>query len=443
MNTTKKGNAFRDLIYSIFERDIKNDNFHYKSEHCEIDTEKKYRARPREISFDVAIEIYRRPRDKRSEGEAFSQLILIECKDYEGRVPVREVEKFAFDVVQIRDTGLSVKGIFITKNAYQDGVYNTCREYGIALARYVGTDTLQWELERSASAGTEPNAAEDAIQIHRGLTEEHFTSHIYDIYGYSGGTLTNSLWGLIENLFGADLLNEEWLEKIKNSEKNLSVVPYIPDKGIEAIVNRVLKSIGYSGGEVPIRAICELESQRSGLGVHYVDPPDGLARTVLGKLNFNPFEILLFKQPGLRTEGARFTAAHELGHYFLGHHRYMRGEWCHQEDIDLDSRRRINAKDIRTMEIQANRFASFLLLPRAEVIATLAELLDRRGISPRGVGLYLDNQPGNRDNYMRITGAMMKKFKVSRTVIERRLKYLRLLQDDRLKSMRRPIQLTR
>jgi|GEM_PF-3992534 len=68
----------------------------------------------------------------------------------------------------------------------------------------------------------------------------------------------------------------------------------------------------------------------------------------------------------------------------------------------------------------------------------LAILLDQLGLAPKGVGLYLDHQKCNWDNYIRVTNAMMQMFKIPRTSIYHRLKYLRLLQDDRLKNMRRP-----
>lgn len=60
----------------------------------------------------------------------------------------------------------------------------------------------------------------------------------------------------------------------------------------------------------------------------------------------------------------RFTLAHELGHHFLRHSKYMNGEYCDIADLKLDSSSTFEMDDLRRMDWQANYFASCLLLPR-------------------------------------------------------------------------------
>lgn len=105
-------------------------------------------------------------------------------------------------------------------------------------------------------------------------------------------------------------------------------------------------------------------------------------------------------------------------------------EACHEEDIDTESLGTVNLKDVRRMEWQANYFASCLLLPKEQFEreffrqAQLNELLDR------GFGLlYLDGQKCNVDTFYKVTGSLMQKFQVSRSVIKLRLSKLGFLNE--------------
>jgi len=79
------------------------------------------------------------------------------------------------------------------------------------------------------------------------------------------------------------------------------------------------------------------------------------------------------------------------------------------------------------MEFQANQFASFLLLPKESFFKDFYSLLIEYNVKDRGFGLFVDNQRCNIDTYMKITSRLMHKYKVSRIVIEIRLKKLGLL----------------
>lgn len=86
---------------------------------------------------------------------------------------------------------------------------------------------------------------------------------------------------------------------------------------------------------------------------------------------YNPFE------PNYRI---RFTIAHELGHYLLGHGSSNRG----------------NARsNMQTIEVQANRFAAELLMPEAAVRSNLglssSALCELFGVSPSALEYRLKN----------------------------------------------------
>ena len=86
-STTGKGNALELQIRDLFQREIDDDKFWVKKENCKVFWKKGYfsKDRGKEIIFDISIEIFL-PGERN-----FSSLILIECKNYEHRVPVDDV----------------------------------------------------------------------------------------------------------------------------------------------------------------------------------------------------------------------------------------------------------------------------------------------------------------------------------------------------------------
>ena len=71
----------------------------------------------------------------------------------------------------------------------------------------------------------------------------------------------------------------------------------------------------------------------------------------------------------------KFTLAHELGHHVLQHGEALTSERCQAEDIDdFDAIARMANRYVRRMEIQANRFASSLLLPTTQLIHDMSQL---------------------------------------------------------------------
>jgi hypothetical protein len=69
-----------------------------------------------------------------------------------------------------------------------------------------------------------------------------------------------------------------------------------------------------------------------------------------------------------------------------------------------------------------------LLLPEQDLLWSVRQKATELGISDRGHGLlYLDAQPYNRHAFYAVTGHIMRKYDVSRTVVSIRLKELGLL----------------
>lgn len=68
----------------------------------------------------------------------------------------------------------------------------------------------------------------------------------------------------------------------------------------------------------------------------------------------------------------RFTIAHEIGHFVLRHHSES-GEHVHiDEGWKVSARNERSAKGVDVHEIEANRFAAYLLMPEALLKARVA-----------------------------------------------------------------------
>lgn len=432
MSTRKSGKPFEEQIYALFEADISNGRFFARKEHCRIYSQKGYYSRDRRknIVFDVSIEI-RIPGQ-----EAYSVLVLIECKNYSHPVPVDDVEEFYAKLQQV--AGANVKGIVASTHSFQDGAFRFCESKGIGLFRYYDKSTYKWELTRSPSSAVSAQYAQnDWASAYTGLTVESHLPKYFDCYGYSNRRFTNSSRLFFDYLIseGTDDAAKNLIAKVRSpSEEVRRIVPFLEESTIETIASEVLDAICYRGGPVPLTDVCKWQEQDKGLRVVLNAPQSAETAQlgVLGRISFDPAEIVVFSAPDSRLERHSFTLAHELGHWFLNHREYMAGEYCEARDFDFDEPLDMGIKDIIRMEWQANRFASALLLPKAPFLADFNSVAERLELQDRGFGiLFLDNQHCNIATYHRVTNVLKRKYHVSRSVVKIRLKTLGVLNESR------------
>ena len=426
MDTTKKGDELEDKVYELFRGDILKDRFWAKKECCKIYQKRGYFSKDRDknIIFDVAIEIS-------LPGEnLYSSLVLIECKHYADKVPVGDVESFLMKAHQV--SGGNVKAIVVSNNAFQEGAFNFSKSKGIGLLRYYDRNDLEWVLHRSPSSIISSNfAINEWAEAYEGLRKSDYESKYYDFFGCVDRSYTNSL-----KLFFSSLLkqgqDEEYVESLGTIEtvgkNDNSTVKYREESDIEKICESLHSKIKYVSGEVPLGDVCSILSEEHSLKViETFDLPSG----VLGKISFDPLEIQILKDHENEAR-KRFTLAHELGHFLLGHSEYMSGETCLESSLDSEKQIDVGIKDVMRMEWQANQFASYLLLPTSHIIQSFKSIAARNGISDRGFGvLYLDNQKCNQDAYYNITSPLMNRYKVSRRAIKIRLKKLGLINEPK------------
>lgn len=425
MNTIKKGDKLEDQTFEVFENQIAEDCFFSKREYCKIFRKKGYYSKDREkdVVFDLSVEVTLPDQDH------YSLLFLFECKNYGHSVPVDDIEEFFAKIQQV--SGANAKGIVVSTNSFQSGAFKFARSKGIGLLRYFSKEKLDWVLTRSPSSmAAASNTASEQCNAHQALYDEDYTSRYFDFYGSVGDLFTIS-----SNEFFSVLAKNDSepgfrksLERIEQVTKETRLsVPFVDKEELEELSFSVLSKIKYKTGPVPLEDICEFLKDKLGL---VVQRNFQLNKGVLGCIAFGPDVISIDDFQASSSERARFTLAHEIGHFILEHRKFMVRESCHEEDIEVEYLDSVSLKDVRRMEWQANYFASCLLLPREQFKKEFFRQAVLHDLFDRGHGLlYLDDQKCNVDTFFEVTSPLVQKFQVSRSVVKLRLLKMRFLNE--------------
>lgn len=418
LSSYAKGDKFEEQVFQFLSREIDEGRFFCRPEHCRIYRKRGYYSRDREdsIIFDIAIEVLLPGLEKPS------MIIIIECKNYSGTVPVCDIEEFSSKVSQV--AGFNVKGIFASMSAFQSGTFNIARNKGFGLLRYFDQSEFRWELPRALLTGAQSAKSRKRAEIEYALTHPDFQPTIYSAYAVTPSGYTDGWDGIWKGLSFEAAFSEDELRLIHPPLPAAKPrVAFISKNSLEDLAERVLKSISYIRGDVDLNKLVVQERNANGLIVRFLEEN----HSALGSITFSPLEIKIFTADQ-QSHLARFTLAHELGHYFLNHGRYMTRESIRSRDIDQSQLITIPKGEVERLEWQANTFASCLLMPRDEFNMALGLLIKHHGIRNRGHGvLYLDGQRDNVDNFWMIAAALSKYFRVSLTAIRLRMKALELL----------------
>jgi Zn-dependent peptidase ImmA (M78 family) len=235
-------------------------------------------------------------------------------------------------------------------------------------------------------------------------------------------------------------------------------VPYLSDADIETEANMLLKSFEVKYGTIQTAAtpLDEIIENHLGLGFEITDLGHP---AILGQLdikqNLIRINTLLDPHQDRRKEGRyNYTLAHEGGHQVL-HRPYAEalmeapslfdGE---EEENEIILCRREDQK--APIEIQADKFAACLLMPRSKVIQQFMGFTNR----PEGISLqkfiwairtnrkvmdfiypYGSNFPTDEDILHRVFSDMAQNFHVSKQAMVIRLKVLGLLKESAQEEM--------
>ncbi|SHN20854.1 Restriction endonuclease [Pseudomonas asturiensis] len=417
LSTYAKGDLFEEQVFQFLSREIGEGRFFCRPEHCRIFRKRRYYSRDREddIVFDIAIEIFIPGQPKPS------MIVLVECKHYTGTVPVGDIEEFGAKIRQV--TGLNAKGIFVSASAFQSGTINIARNQGFGVIRYFPDEGFQWELARALLTGVRNASSRKRAEIEYALTHPGFRPTLTGAYAVTPGGYTNAWEGVWTGLDLASSFDPAILEIIRPPHLPVLRVGYISKRSIENLSDQVLRSTGYTRGVVDLEAVVTSATTSSALTVSYVDEPDG----ALGRITFAPLDIKINSRDNTAPM-TRFTLAHELGHYYLDHGRYIARESLRSGDIDQLERIAVPKSELERLEWQANTFASYLLMPERHFLEAFSLLVEHHDIRNRGHGaLFLDDQRDNIRNYHLVLDALSRYFAVSKSAAAIRLRGLGVL----------------
>lgn len=425
MNSSSAGFQLEERVLKFFREEIQANRFFARPECCKLFHRKGYHSRDRRsnIVFDIALEIYL------PAAQDPSVICLIECKNYSHPVPVDDIEEFFTKLQQV--AAARAKGIVVAANAFQRGAIEFARSKGIGLVRAFPSAQFKWVLHRSPSTFQMARTHSRDSIIMNGLTQQSYRSDRFDYFCACGDVFTHSVNDFLVGLISTDSKGRGLLERIQSSALTVMGVRFVTTAALEQQCREVHRQIGYVSGPVSLQAVSEWRGKVDTLSVVIgaLATEEDTLRGVLGRISFDPAEIIVFADPtgGLRQ---RFTWAHELAHLLLGHSEYMSSECVDAVDVDREEFRELGFDEIARLEWQANYFASCLLLPKDAFIATTLKAARDLELRDRGHGLiYFDHQPVNTRNYYLLTSTLMKRFEASRTAIRLRLKTLGFLNE--------------
>lgn len=396
VSSKRKGDLFEEKIYNLVKKQIEENSFLANKIFCKVFRQKAYYSRDRQdnIIVDISVEVTYPNSDK------YSLLFVFECKDYKAKVSIDNIEEFAMKLSQI--AGYNVKGIMVTTSGYSLNGLNLASSKGIGLARAVENEII-YDVYRISNFCQQYSVRE---LLCNDINQIPFCIYDSKIF-YSIGEYFKYL-GIIEKVVNVSNLTIPYLENdtIKKRAEDI-LKKYVPD------VFQIIQP-------TPLDDICsKLGKKKSIQFIYDKDLGYHNGYEILGRLISN--RIYVSSKLDKDIHRFRFTLAHELGHYIL-HSKYLT-----EDNIDTikDLNVEVNNDVLKRMELQANYFASCLLMPDLSFYALVMQrfLYDKI----KGRVLILDDQYCNVNTFYRVTNEISRYFNVSKESAKYKLQALGLL----------------
>lgn len=380
MNTTAKGDLLENQVYEILCR-IKKSGIYGR--HTQIFKHKKYFYNPTKTYkiIDVSIEQYLEEGDK----DPFI-IYAFECKNYNRKVDISELEEFDTKLRGIAER--AIKGAIVTTVGYSKPSLQFANTKQISLIRIVNND-FDYILKR---------------EIH------DFTYYNQSIEQLCNNSKKTCVFYNNEFLSIIDLLH---VNGVSINFDNIFKVPYLTFRGIEDKVCSFRDTYGIS-----VNDTIDTILQKCNLKLRYHNLPE----IMLGKLQINDNSVYVNSSLKTNLKRRNFTIAHEIGHWYL--HSQLLKDSIESYGDTLETTGFMDKTEQR-LEMQANYFASILLIPKEIIQNELGEILEKYDI--RRLPIYVDTQKCNISNYHIIVGEFAQKHNLSKKVVAYRLMDLKLL----------------
>lgn len=403
-SSIEKGDSFEKLVYDVLKGILDNDEFFVNGKRSNLFWKKGYFSKDRrsEIITDLSIETYL------PKSNDYSLLTIIECKNLNKPVPVDDIEEFESKLRQIGEHNL--KGVMVSKSGFQRGTSNFAVSMGIGLINIQENNEIQWVNYRK-------DKKKEAISI-AAIESKLLSLNSYDSNFFA--FFKNQAYENLPEL----LLDIEVIDNFENSIKYI-YLPYLEEDEIRRRTELIFTDELYENFRLNTDKVCEFLSEEMSLEFIF---DKILGQKILGKINFNPLQIFISSKLFLNKYRWRFTLAHEIGHLIL--HK-TRLEKFIDSNIDIENTLSVEKKEIsiqnKRLEIQANLFASYLLMPQVPLLKRVQHFFQKENIH-KGY-LYLDSQPVNKKLVMGFLKELQDHFEVSFSVAKYRLIGLDLLRE--------------
>lgn len=390
--TIQKGDQYEEEVASYIRQIYSSNN--RVTIHCK----KKYPQRyPDHTHLEIDISIEEKVYDDRD--SEYDKLTIIECKDHKSRISRGVIDHL---VGRKRDLRAN-EAICFSTHGFQRGAIDLARVEGIKLVVLEKGDVTATWLNRK-SRPMISSAHFGNILRRLGIPPHiHIKESPEVIYG------DIDFLALLDRLHPID---------------GISSVPYLPSEDIEKKALSVLPE-NYMDRRIDTNLISSLIEQH---GYRVIKDPTLNDSELLGTCHFQNKEVRVSPQ---ENDGRlAFTLAHELGHILL-HSDLFRDNQIHVVDDPQENHSISNANvfiQSQRLEVQANMFASFLLMPSDLMWYLWAAFKKEQRIGKPN--LYLDSQQVNQDLFSAITRKANTVTTVSKEALKYRLKGLNILKED-------------
>lgn len=404
-SSTAKGTKLENQVYDLIKDLLNQDNFIVPNKHSEIFKKKGYYSlkRDKEIIFDVTVET------KLPNADKYSMLVVFECKNLGSKVTVDDIEEFGSKLNQVGEH--NTKGIIVTTNTFQKSAYTIAKKEGIGLIRLNSSKEIQWiNYRKYSSFQGKSSFEEEKIEF---IDENHNIEPF--VATYNGSRFTN---------FADLLIKLSVIDCFKDNEEFIEL-PYVSHERINHIVDKLYSYDLYNGYTLDFDKLTSFLEPKYDVKFE-LDTSD--SDNYLGKIEFNPLCIKISNKARVDNNRWRFTLAHEIGHLIL-HSKLLKDRLNEKSDNEdtLSLKYSHSKKHTEKLEIQANLFASYLLLPEKLLINVVSSLFKEYRIHKNY--LFLDNQRVNQIEVYEILRKISSMFHVSIESIKIRLIKLNLLVD--------------
>jgi Zn-dependent peptidase ImmA (M78 family) len=399
MNTTKTGNNFENKVFVIINELLENDEFTVPGKRSRIYQKRGYYSESRkgEIITDISIETFL------PKAEQYSLLHIIECKYLNKNVAIDDIEEFDSKLSQIGKH--NTKGIIASNKGFARSTINFAKSLKIGLLKIKSDNELEWINYRKEYG---------AIDFENDTTEPFLTK----------------IENKVSNNIADFLLEIKVIDFYTHKDKFLKV-KYLTVEHIKSIADRLLKYDITSDSALDTEKLIQFISEK-----YPIEIKTERIYPLMGKIEFNPLSIII--DSTLEDHRFRFTLCHEIGHLVL--HKNLFENKVDKEDNEYSLSLNNNVADLNTrrIEIQANIFASYLLLPTDNFLLETMKFFIRNNISKNYI--YLDKQVVNQLLANNLILELSEKFNASKEAVRLKLIDTGLLKDTTRFSYRKLIE---